>query len=96
MKGVDLMKGSIIWIILASMFLYAALILFSDVSEISEQFIHIRIELVFLVLGIGVLSHIIRIFRQNELRHMVNEKISEHKYPSSKYSTCNFRSKRIG
>lgn len=76
MNGLKLMKGSIIWIILASMLLYAALILFSDVSAISEQFAHIRIELVFLVFAIGVLSHIIRIFRQKELLQMVNEKIS--------------------
>jgi hypothetical protein len=76
MKGLALMRGSAIWIILLSMLLYAALILFSDVSEISEQFFSIRIDLVFLVFGIGMLSHIIKIFRQKELLQMVNAKIS--------------------
>ena len=76
MKGLGLMRGNVIWIILLSMLLYAALILFSDVSEISEQFIHVRVELVFLVFVIGILSHIIRIFRQKELLQMVDEKIS--------------------
>jgi uncharacterized protein (TIRG00374 family) len=76
MKGVSLMKKNIIWIVLAGLFLYAALILFSDVDKISDHFIHIRIELVFLVFAVGILSHIMRIFRQKKLLEMVNEKIS--------------------
>jgi len=76
MKGFDLMKGNIIWIVLAGLILYVALILFSDVSKISDHFIQIRIELVFLVFAVAILSHIIRVFRQKELLQMVNEKIS--------------------
>ena len=76
MKGLDLMKGSILWIVLAGLILYVALILFSDVSKISDHFIHIRIELVFLVFAVGILSHITRVFRQKELLQMVDEKIS--------------------
>jgi len=70
------MRKSIVWIFLASILLYIALILFSDVNEISEQFNHIRIELVFLVFVVGMASHIIKIFRQKELLQIVNEKIS--------------------
>ncbi|MGY5143145.1 MAG: lysylphosphatidylglycerol synthase transmembrane domain-containing protein [Candidatus Nitrosopumilus sp. bin_32a] len=70
------MKKSIIWIILSSIILYVALIVFSDVNGISEQFLHLRIELVFLVFGIVVLSHIVKMFRQKELLRIVNEKIT--------------------
>jgi len=76
MKGFDLMKGNIIWIVLAGLILYVTLILFSDASKISDHFIQIRIELVFLVFAVAILSHIIRVFRQKELLQMVNEKIS--------------------
>ena len=75
MKGIDLMKGNVVWIIFASMLLYAALILFSDVNKISDHFIHVRIELVFLVFTIIILSHIMKIFRQKYLLDTVNEKI---------------------
>ena len=75
MKGIDLMKGNVVWIIFASMLLYAALILFSDVNKISDHFIHVRIELVFLVFTIIILSHIMNIFRQKYLLDTVNEKI---------------------
>ncbi|MCV0401813.1 MAG: flippase-like domain-containing protein [Nitrosopumilus sp.] len=71
-----LMKGSIVWIILSSIILYVVIIIFSDISKISEQFIHAKIELVFLVFGIVVLSHIIKMFRQKELLHMLDEKIT--------------------
>lgn len=76
MSGFRLMKGSIVWIILSSVILYVAIIIFSDISEISEQFLHVKIELVFLVFGIVVLSHIIKMFRQKELLQMVDEKIT--------------------
>jgi len=69
------MKGNILWIIFGGLILYASLILFSDVSKISDHFIHIRIELVFLVFAVAILSHIIKVFRQKELLQMVNEKI---------------------
>jgi len=76
MRVVDLMKRNIIWIIIVSLFLYAALILFSDVSEISDHFINIRTELVFLVFLVVASSHIVKTFRQKELLQMVDEKIS--------------------
>lgn len=75
MKGIDLMKGNVVWIVLASLILYAALILFSDVGKISDHFIHIRIELVFLVFVIVISSHVLKIFRQKYFLEIVNEKI---------------------
>ena len=69
------MKGNVVWIIFASMLLYAALILFSDVNKISDHFSHIRIELVFLMVAVGILSHVMKIFRQKDLLESVNEKI---------------------
>jgi len=75
MNGLDLIKGNIIWIILASLFFYVALILFSDASKISDHFIHIRIELIFLIFVVGILSHIIKSFRQKDFLQMVDEKI---------------------
>ena len=75
MKSVDLMKGNLVWIIFASMILYATLLLFSDVNKISDHFSHIRIELVFLMFAVGILSHIMKIFRQKNLLESVNETI---------------------
>jgi len=75
MKGVDLMRGNLIWIIFASMFLYAALFLFSDVNKISDHFSNIRIELVFLMFAVGILSHVMKIFRQKDLLESVDETI---------------------
>jgi len=75
MKGLDLIKGNIIWIVLGSLFFYVALILFSDADKISDHFIHIRIELIFLVFLFGISSHIIKSFRQIEFLQMVGEKI---------------------
>ena len=75
MKGLDLIKGNIIWIVLGSLFFYVALILFSDAEKISDHFIHIRIELIFLVFLFGISSHIIKSFRQKEFLQMVDEKI---------------------
>lgn len=69
------MKENVVWIVLASLFLYAVLILFSDVDKISDHFIHIKVELVFLVFAVGILSHVMRIFRQKELLATVDEKI---------------------
>jgi len=69
------MKGNVVWIVLASLFLYAALILFSDVGKVSDHFINIRIEMVFLVFAIVISSHILKIFRQKYLLERVNEKI---------------------
>ena len=75
MNGLDLIKGKIIWIVLGSLFFYVALILFSDASKISDHFFHIRIELIFLVFLFGILSHIIKSFRQKDFLQMVDEKI---------------------
>jgi len=75
MKGLGLIRGNIIWIILGSLFFYVVLILFSDVDKISDHFIHIRIELLFLVFLFGISSHIIKSFRQKEFLQMVDEKI---------------------
>jgi uncharacterized protein (TIRG00374 family) len=75
MKGLDLIKGSIIWIVLASLFFYVVLILLSDADKISDHFIHIRIELLFLIFLLGMSSHIIKSLRQKELLQMVDEKV---------------------
>jgi len=75
MKGLHLIKGNIIWIILGSLFFYVVLILFSDASKISDHFIHIRIELIFLIFLFGISSHIIKSFRQKDFLQMVDEKI---------------------
>ena len=69
------MKGNLVWIIFTTMLLYAALVLFSDVSKISDHFSHIRIELVFLMFAVGMLSHVMKIFRQKDLLESVDEKI---------------------
>ena len=75
MNGLDLIKGKIIWIVLGSLFFYVALILFSDASKISDHFFHIRIELIFLIFLFGILSHIIKSFRQKDFLQMIDEKI---------------------
>jgi len=75
MKGLDLIKGNITWIVLGSLFFYVVLILFSDADKILNHFIQIRIELIFLIFLIGISSHIIKSFRQKEFLQMVDEKI---------------------
>ena len=75
MNGLDLIKGKIIWVVLGSLFFYVALILFSDASKISDHFFHIRIELIFLIFLFGILSHIIKSFRQKDFLQMIDEKI---------------------
>jgi len=75
MKGADLMKGNLVWIIFASLLLYAVLLLFSDVNKISDHLSHVRIELVFLMFAVGILSHVMKIFRQKDLIESVDEKI---------------------
>jgi len=75
MKGLDLIKGNIFWIVLGSLFFYVVLILFSDADKIFDHFIHIRVELIFLIFLLGISSHIIKSFRQKEFLQMVNEKI---------------------
>ena len=75
MNSLDLIKGNIIWIVLGSLFFYVVLILFSDASKISYHFFHIRIELIFLIFLFGILSHIIKSFRQKDFLQMIDEKI---------------------
>ena len=75
MNGLDLIKGKIIWVVLGSLFFYVVLILFSDASKISDHFLHIRIELIFLIFLFGILSHIIKSFRQKDFLQMIDEKI---------------------
>ena len=75
MNGLDLIKGKIIWVVLGSLFFYVVLILFSDASKISDHFFHIRIELIFLIFLFGILSHIIKSFRQKDFLQMIDEKI---------------------
>ncbi|MCH6586370.1 MAG: flippase-like domain-containing protein [Thaumarchaeota archaeon] len=75
MNGLDLIKGNIIWIVLGSLIFYVVLILFSDASKISDHFFHIRIELIFLIFLLGILSHIIKSFRQKDFLQMIDEKI---------------------
>ena len=69
------MKGNLVWIIFASLLLYAVLLLFSDVNKISDHLSHVRIELVFLMFAVGILSHVMKIFRQKDLIESVDEKI---------------------
>lgn len=76
MKGISLIKGNILWIVLASAFFYVGLILYSDANKISEHFFHIRLELVFLIFAVVFFSHIVRSIRQKELLKTVGEKIS--------------------
>ena len=75
MSGLDLIKGNIFWIVLGSLFFYVVLILYSDANKISDHFIHIRIELIFLIFVVGISSHIVKSFRQKELLRMVDKKI---------------------
>ena len=75
MKGLDLLKRNIIWVVLGSVGFYIILILFSDIHKISEQFLHIKIELVFLVFLLGIISHTIKSIRQKEFLQMLDEKI---------------------
>lgn len=75
MNSLDLIKGNIFWIVLGSLFFYVVLILYSDANKISDHFIHIRIELIFLIFVVVLSSHIVKSFRQKELLQMVDEKI---------------------
>ena len=76
MKGLDLIKGNIIWIVFGCLFFYVALILFSDADKIFDHFINIKIELILLMFFFGISSHIIKSFHQKEFLQMLDEKIS--------------------
>lgn len=75
MNGFELLKGKIIWIVLASLLLYVVLILFSDASKILDHFVDIRVELVSLIFVFAILSQIVKSFRQKDFLQMVDEKI---------------------
>lgn len=73
MKILDVIKGKFLWIILGTAFFYVLLILVSDVEKISEYFLQIRVEFVFLIFVLGFLSHVIKSFRQKDLLGMLGE-----------------------
>ena len=71
----DAIKTKFLWIVLGSVFFYVLLILVSDVEQISESFLQIRMEFLFLIFSLGFLSHVVKSLRQKELLGMVGEKI---------------------
>ncbi len=75
MNSLDLLKGKIIWIVLASLILYVVLILLSDASKILDHFIGIRVELISLIFVFAILSQIVKGFRQKDFLQMIDEKI---------------------
>ena len=75
MKILDAIKTKFLWIVLGAVFFYVLLILVSDVEEISESFLQIRAEFLFLIFALGFLSHVVKSFRQKDLFGMVGEKI---------------------
>ena len=76
MKILEPIKKKFLWIILTTVFFYILLILISDVDEISNHFLQIRIEFLFLIFLLVFVSHIVKSFRQKELLSMLGEKIS--------------------
>jgi len=68
-------KKKLLWISLAVIIFYVIFILISDVEKISEHFLQIRIEFLFLVFPLVFLSHIVKSFRQKELLSNLDEKI---------------------
>lgn len=75
MKISDVIKGKFLWIILGTAFFYVLLILVSDVEKISEYFLQIRVEFLFLIFVLGFLAHVIKSFRQRDLLGMLGENI---------------------
>ncbi|MDH3765968.1 MAG: flippase-like domain-containing protein [Nitrosopumilus sp.] len=75
MKILDVIKGKFLWIILGTAFFYVLLILVSDVEKISEYFLQIRVEFLFLIFVLGFLAHVIKSFRQKDLLEMLGENI---------------------
>jgi len=67
MKILDVIKGKFLWIILGTTFFYVLLILVSDVEKISEYFLQIRVEFLFLIFVLGFLAHVIKSFRQRDM-----------------------------
>ena len=75
MKIIQFIKKKILWVILLVIVFYVVFILVSDVEKISEHFLQIRTEFLFLILFLVFLSHIIKSFRQKELLDNLGEKI---------------------
>ena len=75
MKVLQFIKKRILWVILLVIIFYVVFILISDVEKISEHFLQIRIEFLFLILFFVFLSHIVKSFRQKELLNNLGEHI---------------------
>ena len=75
MKIQQLLKEKFLWIIFAGIIFYVIFILMSDVEKLSEYFLKIKIEFLFLILVLVFSSHIIKSFRQKELLSSLGEKI---------------------
>ncbi|MGI9567754.1 MAG: lysylphosphatidylglycerol synthase transmembrane domain-containing protein [Nitrosopumilus sp.] len=76
MNVLNIIKTKFLWIVLGSVLFYVLLILISDVGEISESFLQIKVEFLSLIFALGFLSHVVKSFRQRDLLGMVGEKIS--------------------
>ncbi|MDH3677106.1 MAG: flippase-like domain-containing protein [Nitrosopumilus sp.] len=76
MQILELIKNKITWIIFATFIFYVIFILISDAEKISEHFLQIRLDLLFLIFLLVFLSHVVKSFRQKELLHILGEKIS--------------------
>ena len=76
MEILQFIKTKILWVILLVIAFYVVFILVSDVEKISEHFLQIRTEFLFLILFLVFLSHIVKSFRQKELLNNLGEKIS--------------------
>ncbi|MDH3834764.1 MAG: flippase-like domain-containing protein [Nitrosopumilus sp.] len=75
MEILQFIKKKFLWVILLVIAFYVVFILVSDVEKISEHFLQIRIEFLFLILFLVFLSHIVKSFRQKELLSNLGEKI---------------------
>lgn len=75
MKMLDVIKKKFLWIILGTAFFYVLLIAVSDVGKISESFLQIRVEFLFLIFALAFFAHVIKSFRQKDMLGMLGEKI---------------------
>ena len=75
MKILQLVKKKLLWISLSVIIFYVIFILISDVEKISEHFLQIKIEFLFLIFLLVFTSHVVKSFRQKELFSNLGEKI---------------------
>ncbi len=75
MKIVNLVKEKFVWILISIIIFYIIFILMSDVEKISEYFLKIKTEFLFLIFFLIFSSHIIKSFRQKEMLSNLGEKI---------------------